>query len=80
MPSSSSSSWPASSGDGYRDDLWWNSYQRHRPQLFSNLYQGQYRIDPQRMYWGNRNIMGWIERPVTGGWTPIYPPDYRAWR
>lgn len=78
MPSSSSS-WPASSGDGYRDDLWWNSYQRHRPQLFSNLYQGQYRINPQQQYWGNRNIMGWIPQP-SGAWNPIYPSNYRAWR
>lgn len=80
MPHSSISSWASSSGDGYSDDIWWNSAQRSRPQLFSNLYQGQYRVNPQQQYWGNRNIMQWIPRPATGGWTPIYPPDYRAWR
>lgn len=80
MPHSGSSSTWASSGDGYRDDIWWNSTQRHRPQLFSNLYQGQYPVNPQQQYWGNRNIMGWIQQPSGSGWYPIYPPNYRAWR
>ncbi|KAI3394666.1 hypothetical protein diail_2476 [Diaporthe ilicicola] len=82
MPSGSrsSGSWPASSGDGYTDDLWWNNNLRHRPQLFSHLWQGQYRINPQQNNWGNRNIMRWIPQPPDDGWSPIYPPDYRGWR
>ena len=75
----SSSSWASSSGGGYRDDPWYNHNNlRHRPQLFSNLYQGRVRINPQQQYWGNRNIMGWIQQPPNG-WSPIYPANYRAW-
>ncbi|POS79984.1 hypothetical protein DHEL01_v201626 [Diaporthe helianthi] len=80
MPHSGSNSTWASSGNEYRDDIWWNSTQRHRPQLFSNLYQGQYPVNPQQQYWGNRNIMGWIQQPPVAGWYPIYPPNYRSWR
>ncbi|KAG8160941.1 hypothetical protein KVR01_009205 [Diaporthe batatas] len=54
----------------------WNSNQRFQPMLFTNAYQGPYLTSPQQQYWGNQNIMQWIPRPASGGWSPIYPPSY----